>query len=64
MLKKIKTIITCLAIGLLVTMLGLGAGAGLIIIMAFSWPGMLWILIGVAIVIAVIVWVVYGRYQD
>ena len=63
-MKKIKTIITCLAIGLLVTMLGLGAGAGLIIILAFGWPGMLWILLSVAIVIAVIVWVAYGRYQN
>ena len=63
-MNKIKTVLFCLAIGLLVAMLGLGAGAGLIIILAFGWPGMLWILIGVAIVIAVIVWVAYGRYQD
>ena len=63
-MNKVKTILICLAIGLLVTMLGLGAGAGLIIILAFGWPWMLWGLIGAAIVIAVIVWVVYGRYQD
>ena len=63
-MNKIKTIITCPAIGLLVAMLGLGAGAGLIIILAFGWPCMLWVLIGVAIVVTVIVWVVYGRYQD
>ena len=61
-MKKIKTIITCLAIGLLVTMLGLGAGAGLIITLDFGWPWMLWVLIGVAIVVAGIVWVAYGRY--
>lgn len=63
-MNKIKTIITCLAIGLLVTMLGLGAGAGLIIILAFGWPWMLWVLLSVVIVVAGIVWVVYGRYQD
>ena len=63
-MNKIKTILICLAIGLLVAMLGLGAGAGLIISLAFGCPWMLWILIGVAIVIAWIVWVAYGRYQD
>ena len=64
MLKKIKMVLFCLAIGLLVTMLGLGAGAGLIIILAFGWPWMLRVLIGVAIVVAGIVWVEYGRYQN
>ena len=63
-MNKIKMVLFCLVIGLATALIGLGAGAGLIIILAFGWPGMLWILIGVAIVIAVIVWVVYGRYQD
>ena len=63
-MNKVKTILLCLVIGLITALIGLGAGAGLIIILAFGWPGMLWILIGVAIVIAVIVWVVYGRYQN
>ena len=63
-MQRIKMILLCLAIGWAVAAVGIGASVGLVIIMAFSWPGMLWILIGVAIVIAVIVWVAYGRYQD
>ena len=61
-MNKIKTVLFCLAIGLLVAMLGLGVGAGLIIILAFGWPWMLWVLIGVAIVVAGIVWMAYERY--
>ena len=63
-MNKIKTILICLAIGWAIAAVGIGSSVGIVIIMAFSWPGMLWILIGVAIVIAVIVWVAYGRYQD
>ena len=63
-MNKVKTILLCLVIGLITALIGLGAGAGLIIILAFGWPWMLWVLFGVAIVIAVIVWVAYGRYQD
>ncbi|SEA15492.1 hypothetical protein SAMN04515656_104131 [Eubacterium aggregans] len=63
-MNKIKTIITCLAIGCLLSIIGVGVGTGLAIALAFGWPQMLWVLLGVAIVIAWIVWVVYGRYQD
>ncbi len=62
MQNKIKAILFCLAIGLAITAVGIGSSVGLVIILAFGWPGMLWILIGVATVIAVIVWVTYGRY--
>lgn len=64
MQNKIKAILFCLAIGWAITAVGIGSSVGLVIILAFGWPGMLWILIGAAIVIAAIVWVVYGRYQD
>lgn len=63
-MNKIKTVLFCVAAGWVIAAVGIGSSVGLVIIMAFSWPGMLWILIGVAIVIAVIVWVAYGRYQD
>jgi len=64
MQNKIKAILFCLAIGWAITAVGIGSSVGLVIILDFGWPWMLWILIGVAIVIAWIVWVAYGRYQD
>ena len=63
-MNKIKAILFCVAAGWVITAVGIGSSVGLVIILAFGWPWMLWVLIGVAIVIAVIVWVVYGRYQD
>ncbi|MEA5004709.1 MAG: hypothetical protein VB081_14570 [Christensenella sp.] len=63
-MNKVKTILFCLVIGLATALIGLGAGCGLAIALAFGWPQMLWVLLGVAIVIAWIVWVAYGRYQD
>ncbi|SDY29543.1 hypothetical protein [Eubacterium barkeri] len=63
-MQKIKMILLCLAIGWVIATVGIGSSVGLVIILAFDWPGMSLVLIGVAIVISVIVWVAYGRYQD
>ncbi len=64
MQNKIKAILFCLAIGWAITAVGIGSSVGLVIILDFGWPWMLWVLIGVAAVIAVMVWAAYGRYQD
>ena len=63
-MRKIKTILFCVAVGWAITAVGIGSSVGLVIILAFGWPGMLWVLFCVAIVVTVIVWVVYGRHQD
>ena len=63
-MRRIKMVLFCLVIGLATALIGLGAGCGIAIALAFGWPQMLWVLMGIAIVVAMIVWWVYGRYQD
>ena len=63
-MNKIKAVLFCLAVGWVIAAVGIGSSVGIVIILAFGWPWMLRVLIGVAIVVAGIVWVVYGRYQN
>jgi hypothetical protein len=63
-MNKIKTVLFCVAVGWVIMAAGIVASVGIVIILDFGWPWMLWVLFCVAIVVAVIVLVVYGRYQD
>lgn len=63
-MNKIKAVLFCLAVGWVIAAVGIGSSVGIVIILTFGWPWMLLVLIGVAIVVAWIVWVVYGRYQN
>ena len=63
-MNKIKAVLFCAAVGWVIAAVGIGSSAGLIIILAFGWPWMLWVLLSVAIVVAGIVRVAYGRYHD
>lgn len=63
-MNKIKTVLFCVAVGWVIAAVGIGSSVGIVIILAFGWPWMLWVLLSVAIVVAGIVWVVYGRYRD
>ena len=61
-MNKIKAVLFCLAVGWVIAAVGIGSSVGIVIILTFGWPWMLWVLLSVAIVIAVIVRVAYGRY--
>ena len=63
-MHKIKTVLFCLAFGWIIAAAGIGSSVGIVIILAFGWPWMLWVLLSVAIVVAGIVRVAYGRYHD
>ena len=63
-MQRIKMILLCLAIGCLLSIIGVGVGVGLAIALAFGGWQMVWVMVGIALVGAVVLWVVYGRYQD
>ncbi|SDY13644.1 hypothetical protein [Eubacterium barkeri] len=63
-MSKINTVLLCLVVGCLLAVIGVGVGTGLMLALVFvGWP-MIWVMIGIALVSAAILWVAYGRYQD
>lgn len=55
-MSKIKTILFCLAIGCLLSIIGVGVGTGLAIALAFGGWQMVWAMIGIALVSAAVLW--------